>query len=208
MRDIDNIELGKIKSGDYAKAELILFDLVEGLFGFWRGSGPLTVNGITYTGAGSLLEIDAVNAGVDLSASPLNVKLRAIPETDLSPDLLATIDSYGYKDRPVTLSFAYFDRTNGSLALTVPVWRGYVDKVDHDETVGGDYVLIGRLEPRSLDHSRTGHRTRSDADQRAMDPNDRFFEHAATVHTETLYYGKAAPGPAIPHAWLPGANQS
>jgi len=207
MRSIDDTELARINAGEYAHAELLLLDLVEGQFGFWGGNVPIEVNGINYVGCGSLLDIEGIAAGTDLSAAPLTVRLRAVPEHGLTPDVLATIEQYGYKGRPATLYYAWINKATGTIALVQPIWRGYIDKVEHDETVGGAYVLVGALEPRSLDHSRTGHRTRSDADQRAMDPDDLFFEHAATVNTEQIYYGRAAPGQVFPHSWLPGANR-
>lgn len=195
MQDIDPDILAAIDAGDYPSAELILFDLVSGLYGFWPGKGPLTVDGVVYVGAGSLLELLAVDEGVDLSASALSVKLRAVPEAPLSPDILATIDDETYKGRPVTISTAYFDRITGDIVTVVRMWAGYVDFIDHEGTIGADYTLVGRLEPRSLDHSRRGIRVRGDADQRLLDPDDAFFEHAATTPSEILPYGKATAAP-------------
>jgi hypothetical protein len=194
VHNLDPAVLSEIAKGAYAHTLLLLFDLPEGLFGFWGGYGTLTVNGVPYVGAGSLIELQAINMGTDLSASPLTVKLRAVPETELSPDVLATIDNYAYKNRPAHVTLAYFDRVTGGLVTAIQWWQGYIDVVSHEEIVGGEYVLTARLEPLSLDHSRTGYRMRSDADQKLIDGADRFFEHAAITATQNIPYGRKEDG--------------
>jgi hypothetical protein len=201
MQAIDPTILAQIAKGAYASTHLLLFDLVEGLFGFWGGYGPITVNSIPYVGAGSLIEISQINLGSDLAASPLTVTLRALPETALTPDILASIDSYGYKNRPAHLLLAYFDPVAGSIVTAIQWWQGYIDKIEHQQTVGGEYTLSAMLEPLSLDHARIGYRMRSDADQKLIDPTDRFFEHAALVLTEKLPYGRKENG-AGPQAFV------
>lgn len=202
MQDIDPAVLAQIAKGAYTSTHLLLFDFVEGLYGFWGGHGPVTVNGVTYVGAGSLIEVSQVNLGSDLAASPLTVAVRALPETALSPDVLATIDNYGYKNRPAHLSLAYFDPVAGTIVTAFQWWQGYVDTIEHNQTVGGEYSLIAHLEPLSLDHSRVGYRLRSDADQRLIDPADRFFEHAGTTAVMKIQYGRSQWGTA------PGAKLS
>ena len=194
MQNIDPGVLDQIAKGAYAHTLLLLFDLPEGLFGFWGGYGTLTVNSIPYVGAGSLIEIQPVNMGTDLSASPLVVKLRAVPETELTPDVLATIDNYAYKNRPAHLTLAYFDRVTGGMVTAIQWWQGYIDLISHDQVIGGEYSLTAHLEPMSLDHARTGYRMRSDADQKLIDPADRFFEHAATTATQNIPYGRKEDG--------------
>ena len=190
MHTIDPTILANIAKGAYANTLLLLFDLPEGMFGFWGGYGPLTVNGITYVGAGSLIEISPLNLGTDLAASPITVRLRAVPETELTPDVLATIDDYAYKNRPAHLTLAYFDRVTGAIVTAIQWWQGFIDLIEHEQTVGAEYALVAHLEPQSLDHSRLGYRMRSDTDQRLIDPADRFFEHAAMTASLNLPYGR------------------
>lgn len=200
MQNIDPTILAQIAKGAYASTVLLLFDLPEGMFGFWGGHGPLTVNGVDYVGAGSLIEVSALNLGTDLSASPITVRLRAVAETALTLDVLATIDNYAYKNRPAHITLAYFDRVTGSMVTAIQWWQGYIDLIDHEQTVGADYALVAHLEPKSLDHSRIGYRMRSDTDQKLIDPTDRFFEHAAVTAVQNLPYGRKpdnAPGTGV-----------
>lgn len=194
MRSIDSTTAAAIGRGDYIVQWTLLFDIGGTLYGLWGGAGPLTVDGIAYTGAGTLLEFEAADAGLGLSASPITIRLRAQPDSALTPDLLGTIDQYAYKNAPARLSLVYFSRDTGTIVTVLPWWRGYVDVIEHERVAGGDYALVARLEPRSLDHSRTGARMNSDADQRLLDPVDAFFEHAARVPQEKLPYGRASVG--------------
>jgi hypothetical protein len=194
VQNIDPTILANIAQGAYASTTLLLFNLPEGMFGFWGGYGTINVNGIDYVGAGTLIEIAQLNMGTDLSASPITCRLRAVPETELTPDVLASIDDYAYKNRPAHLTLAYFDRVSGVLVTAIQWWQGFIDVIEHDQTVGGEYVLTARLEPLSLDHSRTGYRMRSDTDQRLIDPVDRFFEHAAITAMQSIPYGRKEDG--------------
>lgn len=194
MQPIDPTVLAQIAKGAYTSTQLLLFDLVEGLYGFWGGHGPLSVSGVQYVGAGSLIDVSVLSLGADLAASPITVRLRAVPESALTEDILASIDNYGYKNRPVHLSLAYFDPVTGAMVTSLQWWQGFIDLIEHERTVGGDYALVAHLEPLSLDHARLGYRMRSDVDQKLIDPTDRFFEHAAVTATQTLPYGRKEDG--------------
>jgi hypothetical protein len=203
MRTISSGDLDNLHLGNYITTWLLLLDWPTGLTGFWPGYGSITVGGQIYNGAGSLLTVEQIDLGSELNASPLNVFLRAVPNTALSPDILAQVDDYVYKNRPAYLDLAWFLRSSGAIVNNVRWWQGYIDTIEHDETIGGEYVLVARLEPASLDHSRIGYRMRSDKDQKLFDPNDRFFEHAALTPTEELSYGKssASPGGSTATTW-------
>lgn len=198
MRSISSGDLTNLEAGNYITTWLFLLDWPTGLTGFWPGYGDITVGGQVYHGAGSLLAIDQIELAADLTASPLRVILRAVPNSALSPDILASVDDYVYKNRRAYLDLAWFSRATGSIVTNVRWWQGYIDMIEHDETVGGDYSLVARLEPASLDHSRIGYRMRSDLDQKMIDPTDRFFEHAALTPTEQISYGKASVGAQRP----------
>lgn len=190
MHEVGSAGLAALDAGSYIENWFILFDFPSGLHGFHLGAGPIELNGVTYNGAKSLFTIEQVDATADLSASPITVTLRSVPNTALTPDVLATIHDEDYKNRPVTLTRVLFSRATGEIVHAFRWWGGFVDTVEEVETVGGDAAIVGTFEPRSLDHSRRGYRVRGDADQKLIDPADRFFEHAATAPTEKLPYGR------------------
>lgn len=189
-RNISTEELANIQSGIYAHNWFILFEFPSGLYGFHLGSGAYELSGITYYGGGSVLTIEQMDTSLDLSASPITIKLRSVPEVGLSPDVLASVDDENYKNAPVSMTLVYFNTETGAPAIVETWWRGKVDKIPLHEDPGGESYLLAHLEPMSLDHSRLGFRVRSDADQKMIDPDDRFYEHAALIQHEDLPYGR------------------
>ncbi|OYZ75347.1 MAG: hypothetical protein B7Y12_12775 [Rhizobiales bacterium 24-66-13] len=187
MRSYDSDTLAMLSSGRAAVRDMILFDFASGLYGFWTGAGTLTYAGLDYIGAGKLFDIEDLSFEGGLAPSAVSIKLSAIPEEGLTPDVLASIESENYHQRPVTISRAYIHPDTRALLSVERVYRGYLDQMQHDLQVGGGATLTAMLESRSRDHTRVGHRVRSDADQRMIDPADGFFRHAPTADAKLLW---------------------
>lgn len=167
---------------------MILFDFPSGLWGFWSGAGSLVFEGVTYVGAGSLLDLSDIRQSTELAAIKISLTLRAIPNTDLTPDILATIEQEQYHQRPVRLMTAFFDPDTEALLSVEVMVRGIVDRIVHND--GDGATLECQIETRTRDITKSGYRVRSDADQKMLDPTDDGLRHVATVHTETIYFGR------------------
>lgn len=190
MRTFDPDTLASLASGRIATRTLLLFDFPSGQWGFWDGVGILAYAGVDYVGIGKLLGADAVTLSGALDGAPLTLTLSSIPDTDLSPDMLASIEAEQYHQRPVTMSEAYFDPASRALLSVERLYRGYVDQITHETTAGGQALLICRAESRSRDVTRAGHRSRTDADQRRIDPDDGALRHAAEAGEVDILWGK------------------
>lgn len=184
-----------LAAGRVVDRGMILLDLGSGPYGFWTGIGPFTYGGVTYVGAGSLIEVEGIRQASDLSAVPVVARLTAIENSDLTPDLLATIETEVYHQRPVTIMTAYFHPETYVLLSVEVEYRGYIDQLVHTESIDGQAVLEGHFESRFRDHQRSGYRVRSDADQRRIDPDDDGLAHVTAVATETILFGRS-PTPA------------
>jgi hypothetical protein len=181
----------QLASGRSAERDMVLFDFPSGLWGFWSGFGTLTFQGVTYVGAGALLDLSNLQESTELASRKLTLKLRAIPDTALTPDVLATIEAEQYHQRPVTLMTAYLNPDTGALVSVEVVMRGIVDRMLHREDP--DAVLECSVETRTRDITKTGVRKRTVEDQKRIDPTDTGFRHIATVHTETIRFGRLDP---------------
>lgn len=193
---LDTATKAALDGGRSVDRGLILFDFPSGLWGFWTGLGPFTWQGVTYVGSGSLIAVDGIKQTADLSAVQVKATLTGVPDTALTPDTLATIEAEAYHQRPCTIMTAYFDAETYGLLSVETEYRGYVDRIVHQD--GDAAVLEVQLESRFRDHSRSGYRVRSDADQRRIDPTDDGLKNVATVHTETILFGRLS-GPEM--AW-------
>lgn len=190
MRSFDASTLAMLESGRAASRALLLFDFPSGLHGFWDGMGLLSYGGVDYIGAGQLISVDQVSLNGELSGSPLAIKLTAVPNSDLTPDTLASIEAEQYHQRSVTLSRAYIDPDTRAAISVERVFRGYVDQITHDYTIGGESVLTCAVESRARDNTRRGWRTRSDLDQKRIAANDGGMRHAAVSGNQDIYWGK------------------
>lgn len=190
MRSFDSDTLDLLDSGRIVTRALMEFQFGTGTYGFWDGVGTMVYAGLTYVGAGSLISIDDLDYVSDLSSAAITFRLTAVPNSDLTPDVLASIESETYHGRPVILRRAYIHPDTRALVSVERIWRGYLDQVSHSYTIGGEAVLEMSCESRARDNTRRGYRTYSDADQRRIDADDGGFRHAATAAAQTIYWGR------------------
>lgn len=183
----------QLDAGRIISRGMVLFDLPSGLWGFWTGVGLFNYNAVDYVGAGSLITLDDLEETADGSATSFVLKLTSIPNSDLTPDRLNTIEDEAYHLRPVTIMTAYFHPdTKGLLSVETEI-RGYVDFIQHIDKVGGEKVLLGYCESKALDNQKAGYRSRNDADQRLIDANDRGLKFAHNAHVQHIYWGRNPP---------------
>lgn len=194
MRDIETAVENQITSGRFGRRDAILFDFAEGAYGFWWGEGEFTWNSITFVGAGQLLELDTIGIGSDGSPTEIKVRLTAIPNSELTPDVLGSIETYTYHLRPVLLYRFYFDPDTGAMAGTAPVvlFRGYLDRIERKDDPDGAYALEATLVSKSVDYRKAGQRQRGNEQQKLLNggSTDLFFEHASTAGTQTVQWGE------------------
>lgn len=191
MKTFDSNTLALLASGRAVARDLMLIDLASGLYGFWTGVGVLTYQSIDYVGAGTLIQLEPYAAVADLSAVPLVARLKAVPDSALSPDVLATIESEQYHQRPVVSSRSYIDPDTRAVLSVERCYRGYIDRIEHEDQVGGGAVLVAYLESKARDHTKTGYRMRSDTDQRRINANDGGLRHAAVAATQEIVWGRS-----------------
>jgi hypothetical protein len=205
MKPLDPAVTAHLAAGNASKRDMILFDLPAptGLRGFWTGVGQLVFNGVTYVGAGSLIQIAGLNQQGGTASIPVIVGLRSVPDTELTPDTLATVENEQYHQRLATIFSAWLDPDTGEVVDVRQEYRGYIDQVVHKDQEGGQTTLLAYLESKARDHKKTLGRVRGDADQRRIAANDGALRHAATAATLEINWGRAgaqppAPAPAAP----------
>lgn len=193
---IDAASQATLDSGRSIERGLLLFNFPSGTYGFWTGLGPFVYNSITYVGAGTLIELDDFEQSMDGSAVSFVLSLTAIPNSELSPDVLATIESEDYHNRPMTVATAYFDPDTAALLSVETEIRGYVDKIVHQKKSNGDWVYKAYCESKALDNQKTGYNKRDDQNQRLINSTDRGLRWASNTRAQKIYWGRATPAPA------------
>lgn len=175
-----------------SKRNLLRLDLAEGTFGFWGDSGDFTYDSVLYRGAGKYLNIKNLGGASDFSVTPIEVTLSSIPDSALTPDVLGTIHSYTWHQRPATLYDAYFVPGTRDLIMVERIARRIIDTIDMVDQVDGQAILIGKLQPLNYDNPNRGFMRYADADQRLIDPADGFFKFSAIAGTQEITWGRLA----------------
>ena len=173
-----------------AEGRLVVRSLGDFLFGtgawyIWNGASELTWNGHTYI-PNQLIAIEEPPQQLGSEALPITITMPTRADFGVTPDKLAQIESVDYKGRTVILYDAYFDPDTRELLHVEPMYRGYIDTIEH-VIDGGEMVLRANIETAALDNHRDGYRTASHEDQQMISPGDRFFEYASTVRHENFY---------------------
>lgn len=194
MKTLTGGQQSALEASGIVMRSMMLFDFLEGYFGFWSGVGRFTWNTFTFVGAGSLISVEADEESIDLESNGVTARLRAQPEEGLTPDVLATIEDYQYRNRPVTFYRALFNITTGAL-IDDPIVerRCIVDRFTHEESADGDYVLVGHFVSKAIDYTRRGPMVRSSAHQNLVSAGDLFLDYTGYAGTAQIYFGSKVP---------------
>lgn len=192
MIDLPSEVLDLLDEGRISIRGLLRFDFGSGSYGFIKSTAPFEYNGLSYT-PGGVIAVSDLAFATGLAAQQFTITLAASPDDGLTADVLQTIESEDYRDRPVRIMDGMFHPDTGALLFVQTMMRGYVDTIDHVDTQQAGYTLIANCESRALDYTRTNGRKRTDLDQQRRSSGDRFLQHASTRGREQIYWGQATP---------------
>ena len=185
MRTLSPEVLDTLDKGRAVIRSLLRFDFGK-TYGFWTGSSEWTYNGVTYV-PGGIITIAAIPGQMGFESQGLELELAQAVDKGLTPDVLSTIETEIYHQKPVTISDAHFDPDTNALLFVEPMYRGYVDTIEHEK--GPDGRLTMRCESRAVDNVKANYRVRSNADQQQISANDNFFQYVESAQKEDVFWG-------------------
>lgn len=174
---------------------------------FWTGLGELTVNDVTYTGTGQLLQISQLQETAEISAKGATITLSGIPS-----NLISLALSEPYQGRVCEIYFGAIDANrvylkdeDGNYILNedssridistgdpndiVQVFSGYMDQMNIDE--GAETSTIGlAIESKLIDLERPRVFRYTDANQKSRFPNDKGFEFVEDLQDKRFNWGR------------------
>ena len=149
---------------------------------YWTGLGDLTVAGVTYGGAGNLLNISALPETSEIKAANATISLSGI-----NGALLSTALQTQYHGRLARVKFGL-----GDPVALVEIFVGYMDQMTIEE--GPDSCTISlSLESRLVDLERPRPIRFTTESQRMRFPNktpDKAFEFINDLQTKPLMWGR------------------
>lgn len=154
----------------------LLFDSPNELY-FWNGLGDLVLDGNTYTGAGTLLELSEMRESSDIAAYGATLTLSGIPS-----NLVSLALSEPYQTRKAIVKFGV--EVSGT-KYAVTVFTGEMDQMNI--SVGPETATISLdVESRLVDLNRPRIRRYTDADQQSRFEGDLAFEFVTRLQNESL----------------------
>ena len=147
--------------------------------GLWTGAQPQTFTiagqARTYFGAGTLIDVPAIEYGVGTM-----VKTQTLRLSNIAPEVENALRAYEPRLAPVQIHRALFDPFSEALvAEPHRVFQGYVDRVVFSTPpVGGQATCDVTLVSGARDLTRTLNLMRSDDGQRTRQPGDGFLKYA------------------------------
>ena len=177
---------------------------------FWTGLGDTTIDGITYTGTGNLMQISSIKETAEIQAAGANLTLSGIPA-----DMLSLALSVPYQGRIGKIKFGLIDADNNLLELEtafnmllesgidiglenpeqsnvlIDMFVGYMDQMNIDESAETSIISLS-LESKLLDLDRPVIRRYNNESQKALFPNDKAFEFLNDLQGKDLSWGRAS----------------
>lgn len=196
MRTFSAEALAALDAGGFTTRCLLRVDMPDDeYFAIWDDIGQIVADGVTYEGAPGRFTVQPAVGSYDDGARPCTVTLPG-----LDSEVVAFIMSAPWHQRPVLIQRAIVATEAPQVLHLSPEFSGRLDKVVQKESPGGTYDLQFLCETEAIENSRSGARTRSDADQRQRDPDDGFFSFSTSAKTTTIDWGRspqqAAPKPS------------
>lgn len=173
-------------TGNVIMVLLVEIELATGPIRLWSGVGPITWNGVVFTGAGKLGAISQVEDTSEIKATNFTLSLSGLPDEDGS--LFASLMSNPIGRRPAQVWFALMQDPGTIIPEPVLLARGYTDEVAHQ--MSRDLAISVTCETDLIDFSKITAGRYTDAVQNTRFPGDRAFDGVASLQDAPLVWGR------------------
>lgn len=164
---------------------LVQCAFTSGNLNLWNGMGSLTVNSVTYVGAGTLLNLSAMKETADLTANGMTVTLSGITEP-----LISKARDEDYQGRELKVLLGAMDSSNAVIADPVLIFSGFMDTMRISD--GAETATISvSVENRLIEFQRNRVRRYTAEDQKIDYPSDKGLEFVAEISEKEIVWGRS-----------------
>jgi hypothetical protein len=155
----------------------LFFD--SGTVRLWTGYGDRTIEGNTYTGAGSLLTVGEPSEVGDLSAKSMALSLSGI-----AADLVSLALQEPYQRRKCRILFGAVDVTD-----VVEIFSGSLNTMQIEDS-GESSTIEVMVDSKLVELERASNRRYTRESQRSRYPDDKFFNYVAKLQDSEIVWGR------------------
>jgi hypothetical protein len=151
----------------------------------WTGLYPITWDGVTWQGVGSLLGMQGISEDSEVNAKNVTLSLGCIPS-----DEIALIVNEIQRGLPAQVFLGLFE-ADGVTLIPNPV-LAYTGRMDQPtiNDVGDTCTVSVSVENALVDMNRSIYRRYTDADQQLDYPGDLGCGFVAAIQDYTVYFGQ------------------
>ena len=150
----------------------------------WSGLDDLTIDGLDYTGAGSLMSISDVEESTELKSSGITIVISGMDST-----VLAYALDENYQNRPITVFMGYTMGGANESAGTLTLFKGRMTTLSINDTPEGATITVD-AENRLVDLSRPSHYRYTKESQNYLYPNDVGLNRVNLLQDKEIVWGK------------------
>lgn len=155
----------------------------------WSGDGDLVVEGgNTYTGLGTLLNIQETEEDLELSSKNLTVSLAGMDSTVL--DLALTEN---YQNRFITLYLGVLSGKTDTTMGTVTLFKGRMVSMQINDDPNGSTITVS-AENRLVDLQKPCNLRYTNESQKFINSTDTCFSRVANMADKEIFWGRASGG--------------
>ena len=158
----------------------------SGTLNLWSGIGNFTgSDGLTYTGAGELLNIENVDEDKELSSTNMTIGISG-----LSANIVTYATTEDYQNRPMTIKMFFFHPDTDDEIGNVILFKGRMDTLT---VVDGDsFSVVISAENKLIDLTRPKNLFYTAETQNFLYSGDKGLEFVAKIREQTVNWGSLA----------------
>lgn len=167
-----------------AQPEVQPFYAVEMLFTsgpvrLWTGYGDRTINGQTYVGAGTLLNIQGLGEVADLSAKSITISLSGV-----AVSLVSLALQEPYQRRVCRVFFGAVD-----VADVVEVFSGQLNTMSIEDSGEASTISV-LVDSKLVELERASNRRYTSENQKSRFAGDTFFDYVSAIQDAEIVWGR------------------
>ena len=178
---------------------LVTFFFDSGTLYFAEDIKDVIWNGNSYVGAYGVADVEALDSGKDMVSEGIKIIVDGSRMTKAGIEdpgaIFSSVLDEPYMHRRVVIDFAFLPTNSNLVSFVVQAYVGRIVDMRVERPFSGDANLVISLESVESRYADILNRVRSDEDQQAIFPGDKFFSFTTEVllNEGKLFWGKKGP---------------
>lgn len=173
----------ELAAGEVQPFFAVRMDFDGGTVTVWNGYGDITIDGETYVGSATYLNLSEIAETSQVQANGVNITLSGLDSSLVSAAL-----SEGYQGRSLKIFFGFLDNDGTIIDTPYTIFSGRMD-VMTIEDAGATATINVSAESRLIDLDRSRTRRFTSEDQKIDYPNDKGLEMVASLQDKQITWG-------------------